>query len=295
MAFVIGRVAGSIMAKGWNAAFRYYKELEDTRRLIRGLAMRLMKLDLSRAWNKASYGGGGEVDCPVHWFSFRARNTRNWVCKEQSWVNPRSFDLPWLGTLSFQGPLGMPHLCEARLVYLQKSQQEKLRKETAGCSSGGWWQLYKCHWLPLLTPRDGSIVGFATFGKRKATGPKAKGHEICLSAASPGKPRTSRPVPTRSNKTGRPAFCATRWTGSTTKRPDHRPWNSASAFFRSVGGQPDKKSRTGWLCRLRHAPQMIWSAKLAQVQFLQLKSSRMTLTNLYSAGEDDVAKVIFFK
>lgn len=69
MAFVIGRVAGSIMAKGWNAAFRYYKELEDTRRLIRGLAMRLMKLDLSRAWNKA------------------------------------------------------------RLVYLQKSQQEKLRKE----------------------------------------------------------------------------------------------------------------------------------------------------------------------
>jgi len=66
MAFVIGRVAGSIMAKGWNAAFRYYKELEDTRRLIRGLAMRLMKLDLSRAWNKASYGGGGEMDCPVH-------------------------------------------------------------------------------------------------------------------------------------------------------------------------------------------------------------------------------------
>lgn len=25
MAFVIGRVAGSIMAKGWNAAFKYYK------------------------------------------------------------------------------------------------------------------------------------------------------------------------------------------------------------------------------------------------------------------------------
>eukprot|EP00434_Breviolum_minutum_P022910 symbB.v1.2.020214.t1/scaffold1683.1/size105950/3 len=69
MAFVIGRVAGSIMAKGWSAAFRYYRELEDTRRLIRGLAMRLTKLDLSRAWNKA------------------------------------------------------------RLVYLQKSQTEKLRKE----------------------------------------------------------------------------------------------------------------------------------------------------------------------
>ncbi|CAK9114839.1 unnamed protein product [Durusdinium trenchii] len=69
MAFVIGRVAGSIMAKGWNAAFKYYKELEDTRRLIRGLAMRLTKLDLSRAWNKA------------------------------------------------------------RLVYMQKTQQEKLRKE----------------------------------------------------------------------------------------------------------------------------------------------------------------------
>lgn len=32
---------------------RYFKELEDTRRLIRGLAMRLTKLDLSRAWNKA--------------------------------------------------------------------------------------------------------------------------------------------------------------------------------------------------------------------------------------------------
>jgi len=69
MAFVIGRVAGSIMAKGWTAAFKYYRELEDTRRLIRGLAMRLTKLDLSRAWNKA------------------------------------------------------------RLVYLQKSQTEKLRKE----------------------------------------------------------------------------------------------------------------------------------------------------------------------
>ena len=39
---------------------------------------------------------------------------------------------------------------------------------------------------------------------------------------------------------------------------------------------------------------MIWSAKLAQVQFLQLKSSRMTLTNLYSAGEDDIANVIIF-
>ena len=88
MAFVIGRVAGSIMTKGWNALFNYHRELENTRRLIRGLAMRLTKclggirlpqlpqlpinfhsnsqptskalfpetslrLDLSRAWNKA--------------------------------------------------------------------------------------------------------------------------------------------------------------------------------------------------------------------------------------------------
>eukprot|EP00438_Fugacium_kawagutii_P012600 Skav205497 [mRNA] locus=scaffold231:26455:31423:- [translate_table: standard] len=85
MAFVIGRVAGSIMAKGWNAAFRYHRELEDTRRLIRGLAMRLTKLDLSRAWNKAAERGDA---------------------------------------------LG------ARLVYLQKSQQEKLRKETVGGAGG---------------------------------------------------------------------------------------------------------------------------------------------------------------
>ena len=53
MAYVIGRVAGSIMAKGWSAMFKYFNELENTRRLIRGLAMRLTKLDLSRAWNKA--------------------------------------------------------------------------------------------------------------------------------------------------------------------------------------------------------------------------------------------------
>ena len=43
MAFVIGRVAGSMMAKGWNALFQYHRELENTRRLIRGLAMRLTK------------------------------------------------------------------------------------------------------------------------------------------------------------------------------------------------------------------------------------------------------------
>ena len=48
------------MAKGWSAAFRYYRELEDTRRLIRGLAMRLTKLDLSRAWNKVGGLGVGQ-------------------------------------------------------------------------------------------------------------------------------------------------------------------------------------------------------------------------------------------
>ncbi|CAJ1330074.1 unnamed protein product [Effrenium voratum] len=83
MAYVIGRVAGSIMAKGWSAMFKYFNELENTRRLIRGLAMRLTKLDLSRAWNKA-----------------------------------------WVRQLSCRASL-----CFARLVYLQKSQQDKLRKE----------------------------------------------------------------------------------------------------------------------------------------------------------------------
>eukprot|EP00930_Biecheleria_cincta_P021490 TRINITY_DN1591_c0_g1_i1.p1 TRINITY_DN1591_c0_g1~~TRINITY_DN1591_c0_g1_i1.p1 ORF type:complete len:3401 (-),score=659.74 TRINITY_DN1591_c0_g1_i1:53-10255(-) len=52
LAFVVGRVSGSIMAKGWDALMRYYKEMEDTRKLMRGLAMRFMKLDISRGWNK---------------------------------------------------------------------------------------------------------------------------------------------------------------------------------------------------------------------------------------------------
>mmetsp|Transcript_18850 Transcript_18850/g.33157 ORF Transcript_18850/g.33157 Transcript_18850/m.33157 type:complete len:3464 (-) Transcript_18850:114-10505(-) len=52
LAYVVGRVAGSTVSKGWNALFQYYQEMEDTRRLMKRLAMRLKSLELSRGWNK---------------------------------------------------------------------------------------------------------------------------------------------------------------------------------------------------------------------------------------------------
>lgn len=53
LAFVIGRLAGCVMFKGWQALFAYAKEINQTRQLVKNLAMRLMRVDFSRAWTKA--------------------------------------------------------------------------------------------------------------------------------------------------------------------------------------------------------------------------------------------------
>eukprot|EP00931_Biecheleriopsis_adriatica_P059754 TRINITY_DN35814_c0_g1_i1.p1 TRINITY_DN35814_c0_g1~~TRINITY_DN35814_c0_g1_i1.p1 ORF type:complete len:3403 (-),score=723.69 TRINITY_DN35814_c0_g1_i1:308-10516(-) len=50
--YVVQRVAGSVMHKGWQALLTYFREMEDTKHLMRRLAMRLTKLDYSRGWLK---------------------------------------------------------------------------------------------------------------------------------------------------------------------------------------------------------------------------------------------------
>jgi hypothetical protein len=52
LAVVVGRVVGNIGKKGWDALSAYAKEIKETKNLVRTLAMRLTRLELSRGWNK---------------------------------------------------------------------------------------------------------------------------------------------------------------------------------------------------------------------------------------------------
>eukprot|EP00931_Biecheleriopsis_adriatica_P065314 TRINITY_DN39884_c0_g1_i1.p1 TRINITY_DN39884_c0_g1~~TRINITY_DN39884_c0_g1_i1.p1 ORF type:complete len:1256 (+),score=176.65 TRINITY_DN39884_c0_g1_i1:80-3847(+) len=49
---LVGRVTSMRLYKGWQALSKYFKELEDTRRLISGFAMRFDKLNLCWGYNK---------------------------------------------------------------------------------------------------------------------------------------------------------------------------------------------------------------------------------------------------
>eukprot|EP00929_Paragymnodinium_shiwhaense_P000295 TRINITY_DN100533_c0_g1_i1.p1 TRINITY_DN100533_c0_g1~~TRINITY_DN100533_c0_g1_i1.p1 ORF type:complete len:3625 (-),score=1181.40 TRINITY_DN100533_c0_g1_i1:304-11178(-) len=52
LAVVVGRVVGNIAKKGWDALLQYSKEILTTRQMVKSLAMRLTRLELSRGWNK---------------------------------------------------------------------------------------------------------------------------------------------------------------------------------------------------------------------------------------------------
>eukprot|EP00928_Gymnodinium_smaydae_P014043 TRINITY_DN15093_c0_g5_i1.p1 TRINITY_DN15093_c0_g5~~TRINITY_DN15093_c0_g5_i1.p1 ORF type:complete len:3429 (-),score=728.45 TRINITY_DN15093_c0_g5_i1:188-10474(-) len=49
---VVGRVACCIGKKGWDAMFVYAKEMQETKRLVRAFSMRLLRVEISRGWNK---------------------------------------------------------------------------------------------------------------------------------------------------------------------------------------------------------------------------------------------------
>lgn len=48
----VGRVAGNVLQKGWQALFQYKRELEETKRLMQSLGMKMMQVELSKGWNK---------------------------------------------------------------------------------------------------------------------------------------------------------------------------------------------------------------------------------------------------
>lgn len=48
----VGRVAGNVLLKGWDAIFQYKKELDDTMNLMKQLGMKMMQVELSKGWNK---------------------------------------------------------------------------------------------------------------------------------------------------------------------------------------------------------------------------------------------------
>jgi hypothetical protein len=50
---VVQKVTGNVMNKGWNCLFQYAKEMNETKKTVRTFAMRLMKVEHSRGWNKA--------------------------------------------------------------------------------------------------------------------------------------------------------------------------------------------------------------------------------------------------
>jgi len=52
ISFVVGRLAGSVMQKGWAALFEYAREIDNTRKLVKNFSMRLMRVDDSRGWTK---------------------------------------------------------------------------------------------------------------------------------------------------------------------------------------------------------------------------------------------------
>lgn len=52
LAVVVGRVAGGIAKKGWDAMFAYASEINETRKLVKNLAMRLKQVELSKGWTK---------------------------------------------------------------------------------------------------------------------------------------------------------------------------------------------------------------------------------------------------
>jgi hypothetical protein len=49
---VVRKVTGNVMNKGWQCLFGYSKEIQDTKKTVKTFAMRLMKVDYSRGWNK---------------------------------------------------------------------------------------------------------------------------------------------------------------------------------------------------------------------------------------------------
>jgi hypothetical protein len=52
LAFVVGRLAGSVMNKGWQALFDYAREINNTKKLVKNFSMRLMRVEESRGWTK---------------------------------------------------------------------------------------------------------------------------------------------------------------------------------------------------------------------------------------------------
>jgi hypothetical protein len=48
----IGRASSASLIKGWDALAIYFKEIAETRRLVKQMALRLMKIEYSRGWSK---------------------------------------------------------------------------------------------------------------------------------------------------------------------------------------------------------------------------------------------------
>jgi hypothetical protein len=53
LATVVQKVSGNVMTKGWHCLFQYAKEISDTKKTVKTFAMRLMKVEHARGWNKA--------------------------------------------------------------------------------------------------------------------------------------------------------------------------------------------------------------------------------------------------
>lgn len=51
--YVVLRTTGAAMTKAWHALFMYFREMAQLKQQVKNLAMRLMRADLSRGWNKA--------------------------------------------------------------------------------------------------------------------------------------------------------------------------------------------------------------------------------------------------
>jgi len=49
---VVRKVTGNVMSKGWDCLFQYATEIISTKKTVKTFAMRLMKVDYSRGWNK---------------------------------------------------------------------------------------------------------------------------------------------------------------------------------------------------------------------------------------------------
>jgi len=48
----IGRAISASMIKGWNSLMQYFREMDETKQLVKKMSMRLMQADMSRGWTK---------------------------------------------------------------------------------------------------------------------------------------------------------------------------------------------------------------------------------------------------